>query len=76
MNLDFQDAKVQVVSDVSNRDGIGIEVFLGQDCVLEIFRDDMKRTREITLYREELPLELIEKSIALFRAEIPWNFIE
>ncbi len=66
-----------VQSDVSgDRDGIGIEILEEEEILLEIFRDDTKRTREVTLYKRDLPLELIEQSIRLFKKEIPWNFIE
>ena len=43
---------------------------------MEIFRDDTKRTREITLYRTEMPLELVEEIIAKFKSEIPWDFLD
>ncbi|MEM9538471.1 MAG: hypothetical protein AAGA60_03055 [Cyanobacteria bacterium P01_E01_bin.42] len=67
--------KVIVASDVSDRDGIGVEIYIHNELVVEIFRDDMKQTREVTLYQKNVPLELVEKSIQIFRKEIPWNFI-
>ncbi|MGR6502053.1 hypothetical protein [Shewanella sp. Koi 1] len=69
--------KYIVASDVSSgRDGIGIEVYSGNDLLLEVFRDDTKKTREVTLYKMELDLELVEQAIALFKKEIPWEFQE
>ncbi|MCU7797492.1 MAG: hypothetical protein KZQ75_10210 [Candidatus Thiodiazotropha sp. (ex Myrtea spinifera)] len=65
---------VVIASDVGDRDGIGIEVSLNEDLILEIFRDDTKKTREVTLYKKELPLELIEESIEKFKKEIPWEY--
>ncbi len=66
-----------VQSDVSgDRDGIGIEVLDGEDIILEIFRDDSKKTREVTFFKEDVPLELVEQSIQLFKAEIPHDFID
>lgn len=66
-----------VQSDVSGeRDGIGIEVLEGDDFLLEIFRDDTKKKREVTLHKKDVPLELVEQSIQLFKREIPWDFIE
>jgi hypothetical protein len=65
---------VVIASDVSARDGIGIEVSLNDDCILEIFRDDTKKAREVTLYKKDLSLELIEESIERFKKEIPWEF--
>jgi hypothetical protein len=66
-----------VASDVSNgRDGIGVEISLRNVLVLVIFRDDTKRTREVTLYTEDFPLDLVEESIAIFKREVPWDFID
>ena len=66
-----------VQSDVSgDRDGIGVEVYEGDEILLEIFRDDSKKKREVTLYQKDLPLDLIEQSIQLFKKEIPWDFLE
>ena len=66
-----------IQSDVSgDRDGIGVEIYEGDEILIEIFRDDTKKKREITLYQNDLSLELIEQSIALFKKEIPWEFIE
>ncbi|QYX66390.1 hypothetical protein K2227_08745 [Shewanella putrefaciens] len=69
--------KYIVVSDVGlGRDGIGIEVYSGNDMLMEVFRDDTKKNREVTLYKKELDLELVEQAIALFKKEIPWEFQE
>lgn len=66
-----------IQSDVSgDRDGIGIEVMEGDDLILEIFRDDTKKTRGLTLFKEDVCLELVEQSIRLFKKEIPHDFIE
>ncbi len=65
-----------VASDVSGRDGIGIEVYCGDEMLLEVFRDDTKKVREVTLYRKDLDLALVEQAIGLFKKEIPWEFQE
>lgn len=65
-----------IASDVSSRDGIGIELLLDDQIALEIFRDDTKKTREVTLYKAEIPLALVEESIEKFKKEIPWDFLE
>ncbi len=66
-----------IQSDVSgNRDGIGIEVLQGEETLLEIFRDDTKKAREVTLFKKGLSLGLVEQAIRLFKKEIPWDFIE
>lgn len=66
-----------IASDVSAaRDGIGIEIYQDNQLLLEVFRDDRKKRREVTLYQPALDLELIEQAIALFKQEIPWDFQE
>jgi hypothetical protein len=67
--------RIEIASDVSNRDGIGIEVYRNNKMVAEIFRDDTKKTRTITLY-EEVSLELMEESIEIFKNSIPWDYID
>ena len=75
MNDDHQ-ISVVVASDVSNRDGIGVEIYLRSELTLEIFRDDTKKSREVTFYKKDVPLSIVEESIAIFRREIPWDFID
>jgi hypothetical protein len=58
--------RIIIVSDVSDRDGIGVE----------IYRDDTKRTRTVTLYQQDISLDLLEESIQTFKKEIPWDFID
>ncbi|GAB5478819.1 MAG: hypothetical protein Marn2KO_22860 [Marinobacter nauticus] len=65
-----------IASDVSGRDGIGIEVYSGDEMLLEVFRDDTKKVREVTLYQKDLNLALVEQAIELFKKEIPWEFQE
>lgn len=64
-----------VASDVSDRDGIGVEIYLDEEMIVEIFRDDTKRVREVNIWRKDIPLELIEEAISIFKREIPWDFI-
>ncbi len=66
-----------IASDVSNgRDGIGVEIYRNDELLVEIFRDDTQKSRTVTLWKQDLPLELIEESIQTFRKEIPWDFID
>jgi hypothetical protein len=65
-----------VASDVDPRDGIGIEIYRDDELIVEIFRDDTKRTREITVFKESISLELVEEAIQIFKEKIPWEFIE
>ena len=76
MKSNDSELKFIVASDVSDRDGIGIEVYIENELILEVFRDDTKRKREVTLYKKDLDLVLVEKSIERFRSEIPWEFVE
>ncbi|WP_321281155.1 hypothetical protein [Marinifilum fragile] len=68
--------RVIVASDVGDRDGIGVEIYREDKLVIEIFRDDTKRNRTVTLFQKDIPLELMEESIQIFKKEIPWDFIE
>ncbi len=68
--------KIDIVSDVNTRDGIGIEIYRNDKLVLEIFRDDTERTRTVTIYDKEIALELLEEGIEVFKKEIPWDYID
>jgi len=69
--------RVIIASDVSgDRDGIGVEIYRDDKLIVEIFRDDTKRTRTVTLFQQDIPLDLIEESIQTFKREIPWDFID
>jgi hypothetical protein len=65
-----------VASDVSDRDGIGVEIYRKYELVVEIFRDDTEKTRTITVFKKDISLELMEEAIEIFKKEIPWDFIE
>lgn len=66
--------RVVVASDVSSRDGIGVEIYRDNELIVELFRDDTERTRTITVFKESISLELMEESIQIFKKEIPWAF--
>jgi hypothetical protein len=74
--MELKKDRVIIASDVSERYGIGIEVYRNDKLILEIFRDDTDKTRTITVYKKDLSLELMEESISTFKKEIPWNFID
>ena len=64
--------RVIIASDVSgDRDGIGVEIYRNNILIVEIFRDDKKRTRTITLLQQDISLDLMEESIQTFKTEIP-----
>ena len=68
--------RVIIASDVSDRDGIGVEIYRDDKLIIEIFRDDTKRTMSVTLYQKDISLDLLEESIQTFKKEIPWDFID
>jgi len=74
MNKGNSRDRVVVASDVSDRDGIGIEFYRNDVLVVEVFRDDAQKTREVTLYKKNVSLDLVEEAIVSFRNEIPWEF--
>lgn len=69
------DFEIIVASDVNERDGIGVEISYQGNFVMEIFRDDTDNTRMITTDLVQIPLELMEKCIAIFKENIDWDFI-
>jgi hypothetical protein len=73
---DIPNRKWVIASDVRNRDGIGVELYVDEVLVLEIFRDDTQKTREVTLHKQEVSLELLEEAIATFKKEIPRDFLD
>lgn len=68
--------RVIIASDVSDRDGIGVGIYRDDKLVIEIFRDDTKRTRTVTLYQQDISLDLLEEYIQTFKKEISWDFID
>jgi len=65
-----------IASDVNERDGIGVEIYRNDELVIEIFRDDTLKTRMVTVFKDEVSLELMEEAISEFKKEIPWDFID
>lgn len=74
--MNTADLKIQIASDVNERDGIGIEIYKGDKLLIEIFRDDTELTKTITLYDNTISLEIMEYAIELFKKEIPNDFID
>jgi hypothetical protein len=70
----ISECKVVIASDVSIRDGVGIEVYFNNALTLEIFRDDSLKARKITTYTSEISLEFMEECIEKFKSEIAWEF--
>ncbi len=63
-------------SDVSERDGIGVEISYEGKLVCEIFRDDTDRTRTIWMATQEQPLDQVEGFIQIFKERVGWDFID
>lgn len=74
--MDLDKNRVIIFSDVDKRDGIGIEVYQDDKLILEIFRDDTKRTKKATFFQQEISLDILEKSIETFKKKIPFDFID
>ncbi|WP_282164756.1 hypothetical protein [Cellulophaga baltica] len=74
--MELKKDRVIIASDVNERDGIGIEVYRNDKLVVEIFRDDTDKTRTVTVFKENVSLELMEECISTFKKEIPWDFID
>ena len=71
-----QKYKTLVASDISSRDGIGIELYHNDEFLIEIFRDDYKKTRTVHTFQENITLAQMEEAIKQFKKEIPWEFQE
>ncbi len=52
---------------ISHRDRIGVEIYLADELVIEIFSDDTKKSREMTLYKKDVSLRLVEESTTIFK---------
>ncbi|MGB1296859.1 MAG: hypothetical protein ACPG8A_01230 [Psychrobium sp.] len=75
--MKLQDIKLIIASDVSDgRDGIGIELYYSGSLLLEIFRNDSKRTHEVTLHQQDVPLNVVHYAIDCYQREIPQQFIQ
>ena len=51
-------------------DGLGLECWRGSDMVFEIFRNDETLRLEVTLFEQDVPLELLEYAIQTARANL------
>ncbi len=75
MNMSNNEIRVIVASDIE-RDGIGVEIYENDELVIEIFREDTNRRRTVRVLKKNVSLELMEKSIEIFKREIPNDFID
>jgi antitoxin component YwqK of YwqJK toxin-antitoxin module len=73
--MELKNHQIIIASDVE-RDGIGIEIYENDKLIVEIFRSDSEQTRTIKTFKSNISLDLMEEYIAIFKKEIPWNFID
>ena len=69
------ETRIQIASDVAQRDGIGVEIYQNDELIIEIFRDDTKKTRAIKVFKDSVSLEEMQMAIEAFKKEIPWEFM-
>ncbi len=74
--MNKSDFEIIITSDVNERDGIWVEINYQGQFIMEIFRDDTKKTRTISNINKQIPLELMEKCIEIFKENIDLDFIE
>lgn len=68
--MDSANKKIIIFTDTLNRDGIGIEFYINDIMILEIFRDDSTNQKYINLFQKDVSLDLIEECISVFNRDI------
>ena len=68
--MDSANKKIIIFTDTLNRDGIGIELYINDIMILEIFRDDSTNQKYINLLQKDVSLDLIEECISIFNRDI------
>lgn len=65
--MELKKDRFEIASDVNSRDGIGVEIYRDNKLKVEIFRDDTKRNRIISIFDDgkfiDIPLDLMEEAI-------------
>lgn len=51
-------------------DGLGMECWRGNEMVLEVFRNDETLRFEVTMFEQDVPLELLEYAIPTARESL------
>ena len=62
--------KVVVASDVSDRDGMCLELYDAEEQILEVFYSDADGAMTFSVYRQDLPLPVVEWAIAEGKARL------
>ncbi|RZJ46034.1 MAG: hypothetical protein EON86_00235 [Brevundimonas sp.] len=68
--MDGRDYRVLIVSDLSHRDGMHLELYEAEDQRLEIFYSDADGAMTFTACRPDLPLAVVEWAIVEGRARL------
>lgn len=68
--------RIEVASDIHNRDGIGITLYKNEKEIIEVFRDDSDKTRSISIFTESVSLDEMTNAIESFKKEITWSYQE
>ena len=71
--MTFIAMEYQIVSNSIN-DSFGIECYLNGKLILDIYRVDSDKTKNIRMYEDEVALDLIEQCIEIFRRKIDQEF--
>lgn len=72
--MDMKDLEIVIVSGFDDRDGLGIEIWENNKLIIEVFRNDLKKVKEITTYKKDISLDVIEYAIDVFKKEISSEF--
>jgi len=74
MEIDGKDYRFIVFSDVSDRDGLGVEVSIELSSetrtVCEVFRSDVDGTVTFTAFEEDIPLVVVERACRMARERL------
>ncbi|CAD6364365.1 hypothetical protein N5094_02505 [Shewanella putrefaciens] len=63
--------KALIISDDVIRNGIGVEFYIDDKLIVEIFRDDNEHTKMLSVFEQPVSLELIEECVTLFKELVP-----
>lgn len=63
--------KALIISDDVIRNGIGVEFYIDDKLMVEIFRDDNEHTKMLSVFEQPVSLELIEECVTLFKKLVP-----
>ncbi|MFB2657844.1 hypothetical protein [Shewanella xiamenensis] len=71
--MSSKNLKALIISDDVIRNGIGVEVYIDDKLIVEIFRNDNDHTNMLSVFEQPVSLELIEECLTLFKELVPQN---